>query len=258
MDPQNKRVLCVDDDPAILQLHRRLLEDAGYSVISASSGAEALELLANPQTKVDAVILDMAMPGMNGDELAVELRKRYPELLLVAVSGVPELPARMRNSVDAHLQKGLHPAKILATLSEVFARRAKGTNATVQKTILCVEDEEFQLDLRKSVLASAGFLVLGARSAQAAMEIFEAEHIDLVVMDYWLSARNGTAVAEEMKRLRPGTPIIMLSGFSSLPGEGAVVDAWLRKAETEPEDLVREVKRLVSQNRNQRPSPLSE
>ena len=77
------------------------------------------------------------------------------------------------------------------------------------------------------------------------MDIFRDHQIDAVVMDYWLSDRNGTAVAEEMKRLRPRIPIVMLSGFSSLPGEGAVVDAWLRKAAIEPEDLVNEVKRLI-------------
>jgi CheY-like chemotaxis protein len=252
MDHPKKCVLCVDDDPAILQLHRHLLADGGYSVISAASGTEALQVLASSQAKVDAVVLDLSMPGMNGEELALQLRERYPELLLVAVSGVQELPVLMRKSVDAHLLKGPHPERILATLSEVFAKHRPVTDEDIRKTILCVEDEELQLELRKSVLASAGFRVLGARSAQAAIEIFEGEHIDLVVMDYWLSVKNGTAVAEEMKRLRPGTPIVMLSGFSSLPGEGAVVDIWLRKAETQPEDLVREVKRLVAQNRKQR------
>jgi len=67
-------------------------------------------------------------------------------------------------------------------------------------------------------------------------------------MDYWLSGTNGTAVAEEMKALRPRVPIVMLSGFPSLPGEGAIVDAWLRKAEAEPEDILNEVKRLMDQH----------
>ena len=88
---QPKRVLCVDDDPAILQLHQHLLEGAGYFVLLAHSGAEALELLVRDH--VDVVVLDNAMPGMNGDELAVKLRRRYPKLPLVAVSGVEELPA---------------------------------------------------------------------------------------------------------------------------------------------------------------------
>jgi DNA-binding NtrC family response regulator len=77
------------------------------------------------------------------------------------------------------------------------------------------------------------------------MELFNRQHVDAVVMDYWLSGKNGTAVAEEMKKLRPRIPIVMLSGFSSLPGEGAVVDAWLRKGDVEPDEVVSEVKRLI-------------
>lgn len=55
-----------------------------------------------------------------------------------------------------------------------------------------------------------------------------------------------------MKALRPGVPIVMLSGFPALPGEGAIVDAWLRKAEAEPEDILHEVKRLVESHLDSR------
>jgi hypothetical protein len=66
-------------------------------------------------------------------------------------------------------------------------------------------------------------------------------------MDYWLSGTggNGTAVAEQMKRDRPRTPIVMLSGFGALPGEGAIVDLWLGKGHIQPQDLVAEVRRLI-------------
>jgi DNA-binding NtrC family response regulator len=121
-----------------------------------------------------------------------------------------------------------------------------------------VEDEELQLRLREMLLESAGFKVFGARTAKEAMEIFRSNHIDAVVMDYWLSVENGTAIAEQMKALRPRTPIVMLSGFSSLPGEGAVVDAWLRKAEIQPEDLIREVTRLVRLRKDARRTAISE
>jgi hypothetical protein len=73
-------------------------------------------------------------------------------------------------------------------------------------------------------------------------------------MDYWLSGKNGTAVAEEMKRLNPRIPIVMLSGFSSLPGEGAIVDSWLRKGDVAPEDIVDEVDRLIGLRTDAQPT----
>ena len=243
-----KRVLCVDDDAAILRLRKVLLDAAGYSVLTASSGAEALGMLAEG-TDVDLVVLDYLMPGMNGDELAEKLRQRRPNLRLIAVSAVGQLPASLLNFVDGHVQKGQDPEVLLSVMSAIVSRpqARPGKNRMLSpKTILCVEDEQLQLQLRRVLFESAGFHVLQARSASAAMEVFRSHHVDAVVLDYWLCDRNGTAVAEEMKRLRPRIPIVMLSGFASLPGEGVVVDAWLRKAEAEPERIVNEVTRLIS------------
>ncbi len=245
-----QRVLCVDDDPETLELRIRLLEHGGYSVVTAGSGQQALQALGQG-TSVDLVLLDYLMPGMNGDELAEQLRQRYPHLPLVVVSAVGQLPAGLMKNVNASVQKGQDPEALLRTISSVLARpqeRAKPAQeqTTERKTVLCVEDEKVQLKLRKMLLESAGFDVLEAQSARTAMEIFRSSHVDAVVMDYWLSGQNGTALAEEMKGMRPRIPIIMLSGFTSLPGEETIVDSWMRKAEVEPEDLINEITKLIA------------
>jgi DNA-binding response OmpR family regulator len=116
-------------------------------------------------------------------------------------------------------------------------------------TVLCVEDEDVQLELRKLVFESAGFEFIGAQTGTEALEIFRTRPISAVVLDYWMSSMNGLAVAIEMKRLRPTIPIIMLSGFASLPGEGVgVVYAWLQKARAEPEVLIERVTELIRRN----------
>ena len=113
-------------------------------------------------------------------------------------------------------------------------------------TVLCVEDEDEQLGLRKMIFESAGFKFLGARSGPQALELFRVNEISAVVLDYWMSGMNGVDLATEMKRLRPNVPVVMLSGFPSLPGEGVgVVDAWLQKAHIEPESLIEQVHELI-------------
>jgi CheY-like chemotaxis protein len=114
-----KRVLCVDDDADTLELRKLLLESSGYAVATAPSGVVALELLGQ-DTEVDLVLLDYLMPGMNGDELAQHLRSRYPQLPLVAVSGVRELPAEFLGVLDASVQKGQDPEVLLATIANVL------------------------------------------------------------------------------------------------------------------------------------------
>ena len=117
-----------------------------------------------------------------------------------------------------------------------------------QMSVLCVEDEESQLKLRKVLFESAGFVVFGARTGAEALELFLANVVDLVVLDYWMAGMNGLAVATELKRLRPTTPIIVLSGWTSLPGETiGLVDAWFQKAQVQPDELLTEAARLVKQ-----------
>jgi CheY-like chemotaxis protein len=243
-----RRILCVDDEPAILQARKLLLENAGYLVLTTTSGAEALEILLQV-ANIDLVLLDFAMWDMNGDELAMKLRARYPELRLIVVSAVEDLPQALLNTVDARVRKGQSPEVLLSKVAEVLSQLGVTAKKTALPpgagTVLCVDDEQLQLQLRTIMFEAAGFQVLQARSADAALEIFRSRDIDAVVMDYWLSGTNGTKVAEEMKRLHPRIPIVMLSGYSSLPGEGSVVDAWLRKASVEPEDVINEVKRLI-------------
>jgi DNA-binding response OmpR family regulator len=125
-------------------------------------------------------------------------------------------------------------------------------NSPAPATVLCVEDEDSQLTLRKMLFESAGFVVLCAQTGAQALEIFRNNPVDLVVLDYWMAGMNGLAVATELKRLRPATPIIVLSGWTSLPGETiGLVDAWFQKAQVQPEELVGEVTRLVKQARVQ-------
>jgi DNA-binding response OmpR family regulator len=102
---------------------------------------------------------------------------------------------------------------------------------------------------------SAGFATLLARSGTEALQLVRSSPVHAVLMDYWLSGMNGTAVAREMRLIRPNLPIVMLSGFTSLPGETiGVVDAWFHKADHEPEELIALISELIQQREQARSS----
>ncbi len=242
-----EHLLSIDDDAETLRQRALLLESSGYSVLSIQSGQEALRVLASG-TQVDLVLLDYMMPGMRGDELAQHLKQQYPSLPLIAVSSAKELPQSFQEIVNASVRKGQDPQVLLGTIAEILAKNGKAPiSRDRQRIVLCVEDEELQLRARKMLFEAAGYRVLEARSARSALDLFATQPPDAVVMDYWLSDQdgNGTVVAEQMKRMRPRTPILMLSGFTALPGEGALVDSWIRKSQLDPENLVNEVDRLI-------------
>ena len=117
--------------------------------------------------------------------------------------------------------------------------------------ILCIDDEEPALLLRRRLLEKAGYRVFTAISGKEGIELFRFQPIDVVILDYWMADMDGLEVATELKKLSPKTPIIVLSGYTSILDEGlGRVDLWLRKGEGDPEQLLLAVGQLLSRSRS--------
>jgi len=109
--------------------------------------------------------------------------------------------------------------------------------------ILAVDDEKSGLYFRKLILEHAGHSVLSATNVEEAMQLFRSNAVVLVITDHLLGRKTGAEMAKEMKRLKPGVPIVLLSGTTSNPDlDGA--DAFLSKTEG-PEDLLAIVTNLL-------------
>ncbi len=113
------------------------------------------------------------------------------------------------------------------------------------KTVLCVDDEKIGLRVRKIMLESHGFRVLTASSGEQGLSLFDAHHVDLVVLDYYMPGLNGGQVAAEMRRRRPGVPIIFLSAYFSLPpADLELANAFITKGDP-PNVLIEKIEQLV-------------
>jgi CheY-like chemotaxis protein len=112
-------VLCVDDEVVGLRIRKILLERAGYEVLTASDGNSGLELFAaNP---VDAVVLDYAMPGMHGGEVARKMRQTKPEVPILLLSAYVGLPAEVSSLVDIYMTKGQGAPTLLQHLDSLLS-----------------------------------------------------------------------------------------------------------------------------------------
>ena len=115
-------VLIVDDDPDILGLIRMALDEAGYSVATATNGRLALERIAERRPAV--VLLDLTMPVMNGWQLNERLRELYPGLPVVFMTAA----FRARTEAETHGAAGyLAKPFDVDDLLETVARFASGT-----------------------------------------------------------------------------------------------------------------------------------
>lgn len=95
VDPERRAdagelVLLVEDERAVRELARRVLEKRGYRVVSAESGTAALDVLRAMPTPPDLLVTDMVMPGLDGRELAEEVRRLHPSCRVLLISGYTE------------------------------------------------------------------------------------------------------------------------------------------------------------------------
>ena len=92
VDPelQSAVLLCIDDDEDILECEKSFLESFGYTVLTASSGGKGLELAS--VYSVDVVIVDYLMPEMNGQEVAMEMRRLKPDAAIIMLSAAVDVP----------------------------------------------------------------------------------------------------------------------------------------------------------------------
>jgi PAS domain S-box-containing protein len=98
---EDKRVLVVDDDNAVLESTLRMLDFLGYAAIPAESGREALRLIASG-IALDLVLADFAMPGMSGVELADAIHAERPDLPVILVTGYVDLDV-VKQFGEAHI-----------------------------------------------------------------------------------------------------------------------------------------------------------
>lgn len=110
-------ILCIDDEPSALQVRKLLLESEGHRVIGASSGQEGLRLLASEQ--FDLVILDYWMSGMNGMDVARQIKTMHPGVPIIMLSGFGELPGEAIGLAERWILKGSATTELLKAISDL-------------------------------------------------------------------------------------------------------------------------------------------
>jgi CheY-like chemotaxis protein len=118
-------ILVVDDEEAVLELARELLLRGGFEVVTASGGREALETLrVDAERRIDAAVLDLAMPDLDGRETLLEMRSLRPGLPVVLVSGFREDASTGRlasEDVAAFVRKPYEPEKLIEAVRTALA-----------------------------------------------------------------------------------------------------------------------------------------
>ncbi|MBV9403964.1 MAG: response regulator [Acidobacteriaceae bacterium] len=121
-------ILLVEDEPSLRALAREVLKEAGYRVVEASNGKDALRISQELETEPGLLLTDVVMPEMSGLQLAEELRRKWPSLAVLYTSGYTDHALLQRNVLRQDmpfLQKPYMPGSLLEQVGNVLASSAE-------------------------------------------------------------------------------------------------------------------------------------
>ena len=125
-------VLVVDDEPFVLSSVSAVLEFAGFEVLRAASGADALNLAVRHSAPIDLLLTDVRLPGPSGPLIAARFARFHPEARCLFMAGLPDhpdLPESVRHDRYGLLPKPFTPKTLLETVRHVLEPLAQSQSA---------------------------------------------------------------------------------------------------------------------------------
>ena len=131
-----------------------------------------------------------------------------------------------------------------------------------KRTILCVDDDEKSLSIRKVLLETRGYRVITCCDPECALEALKQGGIDLLLTDLMMPKINGARLIDQLKAISPETPALLFSGSVNACIEEHLADAWLPKGEFAPMELLERIRVLLIRKRGPKrpiviPQPLA-
>lgn len=201
-----KQILVIDDDIAVHELMRRILEKEGYEVLTASSGQEGIALAQEFQPA--AITLDVVMPGVDGWTVLAALKgnpslAHIPVIMLTVVS---DKNTGFALGAADYMTKPIDKDRLLM-LVDKFCRGSEGG------PILVVEDEAGTRELLSRILEGAGWEVASAENGRVALEKLAETQPALILLDLLMPVMNGFEFLSRLRQSEPGRsiPVIVLT-----------------------------------------------
>ncbi|MHB8578139.1 MAG: response regulator, partial [Dehalococcoidia bacterium] len=238
-------VLVIDDDPVVRDLLQRALNQAGYTVETAASGADGLRRA--KELRPAAITLDVLMPGMDGWQVLTAL-KADPELAHIPVIMLTMLDDRELGyalGATAFLSKPVDREKLLALLKQY-----RGDQAAPE--VLIVDDDATTRELLRRSLAGSHWQVIEAENGRIALERIAASAPARILLDLTMPELDGFEVVARLRE-HPDwrrIPVVVVTAKDLSPAErerlNGSVARVLQKGAYRREELLAEVRALLA------------
>ena len=217
VNPQDIRVLIIDDDPIACEHARLVLEELGIVSESCFSGKEAYELLSLTKARgqsYNLILVDLKMPDEDGVEVTRKIRELYDEdsatiIILTAYSWDDIIEEAIDAGVDAFMSKPLFASTVLNEFKKAIKQK-KALLSTVKKAdlngkrVLLVEDMTINAEIMMKVLGMRSMISEHAENGRVAVDMFAdspLHYYDAVLMDVRMPVLDGLGATEEIRAL---------------------------------------------------------
>ena len=204
--PCRGEILVVDDNPGVLAVFSEALETAGYAVRTAMNGDDAVRQFT--ARRPTAVLLDLRMPGKGGVRVFAELRQIDTRVPIIIVSGDGDerrARALLQEGAFDYVPKPVDLRHLASLLDSAIKKSAAGKHGGVVDLagvrVLVVDDTPDGLGVVSVVLEQCGATVVGAPSADAAIQVLAREPIDVVVSDIAMPGHDGFWLVERLRHV---------------------------------------------------------
>ncbi|MFC2061997.1 response regulator [Elusimicrobiota bacterium] len=223
------KVLIVDDETSIRNSCEKALEKVADVVHSAESAEEARNYI--KENNYNALLLDIMLPGIGGDEFLLEVKKEYPATEVIMITGKPDVNSAVQTLKSGAFDYLVKPFDIHELRNSVRKAISKGE-------ILIVDDEEGVVKtISKAIIKEfPGIKIRIEKDGHEIKSIVAEKKYDLIFMDIKLMGSDGLQIAEEVIKNGYADPenIVIMTGYPSKEIEEEIKECGLDKYLVKP------------------------
>ncbi len=202
-------ILVVEDNPGLCALAEEVLSSAGYSVLAAQDGAQALRVAEEYFGQIQLLLTDITLPDIGGQQIAARLHALRPEMKVLFMSGHAKAAVIGDGPLGADanfIQKPWSPQGLCDKICSVLTPQPPG------KRILVVDDEPAVCEWLAELLSGCGYQVFTAKDGVQAKQVAAREALDIMITDISMPNEEGLGVIRALRKTHPSLKIIAMSG----------------------------------------------
>lgn len=229
---RKKRILIVDDDQHLLELLEQTLSAVGYETVAAGGGVEAVDILS--QQTFDLMVTDVKMPNIDGISLLKRVRRHYPDMPVLFITGVASAEIVAAADPDGFLAKPFRISRIEELIETTLnSEKQPDPMRTRPRRILVVDQDTAFRESVAEALTVGDFLPFAVPGPADAVRELENGQFDAVIADTVTAATSPISLASHVRTIYPDLPLILTGESRSHAAETDTIESesagYLRK-----------------------------